>query len=69
MVTGVDLVQAQIRVADASAHDPQTRVSGARRFALAGLAIQARITTAIQQESARYVRITTYRSPPGSASA
>ena len=68
MVTGVDLVQAQIRVAEGyQLHDPQTRVPAPKDLRLKGYAIQARITTEnpAKNFTPDYGRITTYRSAAG----
>ncbi|HLX63215.1 MAG TPA: pyruvate carboxylase [Planctomycetota bacterium] len=68
MVTGIDLVQAQIRIAEGyRLGDPQTRVPAQDQVELKGYAIQARITTENPAKSFTpdYGRITTYRSAAG----
>jgi len=68
MVTGVDLVQAQIRVAEGyKLSDPQTRVPSQKELRLTGFAIQCRITTEnpTKNFAPDYGRITTYRSAAG----
>ena len=68
MVTGVDLVQAQIRVAEGyRLDDPQTRVPQQDQIQLKGFAIQCRITTENPSKNFTpdYGRITTYRSAAG----
>ena len=68
MATGVDLVQAQIRVAEGyKLDDPQTRVPKQENLKLKGFAIQCRITTENPSKNFTpdYGRITTYRSAAG----
>lgn len=68
MVTGVDLVQAQIRVAEGyRLSDAQTRVPAQNEVRLDGFAIQARITTEnpAKNFAPDYGRMTTYRSAAG----
>src|SRR6185295_938079 len=68
MVTGVDLVQAQIRIAEGyKLNDPQTRVPVQEKLTLRGFAIQCRITTEnpAKNFAPDYGRITTYRSAAG----
>ncbi|HYF48175.1 MAG TPA: pyruvate carboxylase [Planctomycetota bacterium] len=68
MVTGVDLVQAQIRIAEGyKLNDPQTRVPRQDEISLRGYAIQCRITTENPAKSFTpdYGRIGTYRSAAG----
>ncbi len=68
MATGVDLVQAQIRIAEGyKLSDPQTRLPAQDKLELKGFAIQARITTENPAKSFTpdYGRITTYRSAAG----
>ena len=67
-VTGVDLVQAQIRVAEGyKLSDPQTRMPRQEDIKLKGFAIQCRITTEnpVKNFTPDYGRITAYRSPGG----
>ncbi|HYG78315.1 MAG TPA: pyruvate carboxylase [Planctomycetota bacterium] len=68
MVTGVDLVQAQIRVAEGyKLSDPQTRIPSPENLRLNGYAIQCRITTEnpAKNFTPDYGRMTTYRSAAG----
>ena len=68
MVTGVDLVQAQIRIAEGyKLSDPQTRVPAQDKIELKGYAIQARITTEnpAKNFTPDYGRMSTYRSAAG----
>ncbi len=68
MVTGVDLVQAQIRIAEGyKLSDPQTRVPAQDKIELRGYAIQARITTEnpAKNFTPDYGRMSTYRSAAG----
>ncbi|MEI6234426.1 MAG: pyruvate carboxylase [Planctomycetota bacterium] len=68
MVTGVDLVQAQIRIAERyKISDPQTRVPAQDKIQLRGYAIQARITTEnpAKNFTPDYGRMSTYRSAAG----
>ena len=68
MVTGVDLVQAQIRIAEGyKLSDPQTRVPSQKDLFLRGFAIQCRITTENPSKNFTpdYGRISTYRSAAG----
>jgi len=68
MATGVDLVQAQIRVAEGyKLSDPQTRMPSQKDLRLNGFAIQCRITTEnpAKNFTPDYGRITTYRSAAG----
>jgi pyruvate carboxylase len=68
MVTGVDLVQAQIRIAEGyKLGDPRTRVPAQKDISLRGFAIQCRITTENPAKSFTpdYGRMTTYRSAAG----
>ena len=68
MVTGVDLVQAQIRIAEGyKLSDPQTRIPRQDDLQLKGFAIQCRITTEnpTKNFAPDYGRISTYRSAAG----
>ncbi|MCK6473446.1 MAG: pyruvate carboxylase [Planctomycetes bacterium] len=68
MVTGVDLVQAQIRVAEGyHLGDGELRVPAQKDLRLQGYAIQCRITTENPKKefTPDYGRITTYRSAAG----
>jgi len=68
MVTGVDLVQAQIRVAEGyKLHDPETHVPPQKLMRLNGFAIQCRITTEnpLKNFAPDYGRISAYRSAAG----
>jgi pyruvate carboxylase len=68
MVTGIDLVQAQIRIAERyKLSDPQTRVPAQDKIRLRGYSIQARLTTENPKKNFApdYGRLSTYRSPGG----
>ncbi len=67
-VTGVDLVQAQIRIAEGyKLGDAKTRVPAQEKILVNGYAIQCRITTEnpANDFAPDYGRISTYRSPGG----
>jgi pyruvate carboxylase len=68
MVTGIDLVQAQIRVAEGHAlHDPPLSLPQQADVPLYGAAIQCRVTTEDTEHNFApdYGKLTTYRSPAG----
>src|SRR5438270_2806532 len=68
MVTGIDLVQAQIRIAQGhSLHDPPLSLPKQESVPLYGSALQCRVTTEDPEKSFApdYGKISTYRSPAG----
>jgi pyruvate carboxylase len=68
MVTGIDLVQAQIRIAEGySLHEPPLSLPQQRDVPLYGSAIQCRVTTEDTENNFApdYGKLTTYRSPAG----
>jgi len=68
MVTGIDLVQAQIRIAEGHPlHSPPLSLPQQREVPLYGSAIQCRVTTedAESNFAPDYGKLTTYRSPAG----
>ena len=68
MVTGIDLVQAQIRVAQGySLHDPPLSLPKQESIPLYGAALQCRVTTEDPEKNFApdYGKISTYRSPAG----
>ena len=68
MITGLDLVQAQIRLAEGyPLSDPRVRIPSQEEIARRGYAIQCRITTEnpAKNFTPDYGRIGTYRSPAG----
>ncbi len=68
MVTGIDLVRAQIQVAQGlSLHDDQMRLPEQAKVPLYGYALQCRITTEDPANNfvPDYGKLTTYRSPAG----
>lgn len=68
IVTGVDLVQAQIRVAQGyQLHEPPLALPPQEKIMVRGVALQTRITTedAANNFLPDYGRITSYRSPAG----
>ena len=68
MVTGIDLVQAQIRVAEGhTLHDPPLSLPKQADVPLYGAAIQCRVTTEDTEHNFApdYGKLTTYRSPAG----
>ena len=69
MVTGIDLVRAQIRIAQGySLHDDAALAARSKRpMPLNGFAIQCRVTTedAENNFAPDYGKLTTYRSPAG----
>ncbi len=68
MVTGIDLVQAQIRIAEGHAlHAPPLSLPAQEQIPLYGSAIQCRVTTedAEHNFAPDYGKLTTYRSPAG----
>src|SRR5258706_11154052 len=68
MVTGIDIVQAQIQIAQGlELHGPEMNLPRQKEIALHGYALQCRVTT---EDPANgfvpdYGKIQTYRSPPG----
>ncbi len=68
MVTGIDLVRAQILVAQGhSLHDETMRLPGQENVPLYGAALQCRVTTEDPEKNFApdYGKISTYRSPAG----
>jgi pyruvate carboxylase len=68
MVTGIDLVQAQIRLAQGYAlHDPPLSLPKQENVPLYGAALQCRVTTEDPEKNFApdYGKISTYRSPAG----
>jgi pyruvate carboxylase len=68
MVTGIDLVQAQIRIAQgASLHEAPLSLPAQENLPLYGAALQCRVTTEDPEKSFApdYGKISTYRSPAG----
>ena len=68
MVTGIDLVQAQIRIAQGHAlHDPPLSLPKQDGIPLYGAALQCRVTTEDPEKNFApdYGKISTYRSPAG----
>jgi pyruvate carboxylase len=68
MVTGIDLVQAQIRIAQGhTLHDPPLSLPKQENVPLYGAALQCRVTTEDPEKNFApdYGKISTYRSPAG----
>ncbi len=68
MVTGIDLVQSQILVAQGhSLHDPPMSLPKQQKVPLYGAALQCRVTTEDPEKNfaSDYGKISTYRSPAG----